>query len=596
MIANSSRWCAPVFREDHGRVLSVVRDAADLDAARKVLYHYVTERQYEIHFDEPEHSCFEMAVARDCARVLRSVLSGSSDTRIGFSVTQALWDLARGVERPDLSKAFFAELSHLLHGLNGTPEGIEPDSSALGEICGREAALIRSCELDQIWDGIEQVMARYQSGLDPESMKRRDQRRRQVQEALGATDQEWRDWRWQIRNIIEEPVRLAKVATLREHERAAVERAVDTRQPFGITPYYASLMDDDPESGRDRAVRAQVIPPASYVECMAAHGDRRAETFDFMREADTSPVDLVTRRYPAIAILKPFNTCPQICVYCQRNWEIERAMAPGAMASKAELEKALDWIEEHPAIKEVLVTGGDPLAMGDGPLERILGRIAGIAHVELIRIGTRTPVTLPMRITPALARMLGSFREPGVRDVCLVTHVEHVSEVTPEFVAAVDRLKRRGLSVYNQLVFTFHVSRRFESAALRRLLRKCGVEPYYTFAPKGKDETEEYRVPIARIMQEQQEEARLLPGMRRTDTPVYNVPGLGKNHLRAAQNRDVVSILADGSRVYEFHPWEKNIVERDSYVGQDVPVLTYLERLAAIGEDPGEYSSIWYYY
>ena len=355
-------------------------------------------------------------------------------------------------------------------------------------------------------------------------------------------------------------------------------------------------MDDDPESGRDRAVRAQVIPPISYVDCMAVHGDRRAEAFDFMREADTSPVDLVTRRYPAIAILKPFNTCPQICVYCQRNWEIERAMAPGAMASRADLEKALGWIREHPGIKEVLVTGGDPLAMGDGPLERIMRGVADIPHVELIRIGTRTPVTLPMRITPALARMLGSFREPGVREVCLVTHVEHVSEVTPEFVAAVDRLRRRGLSVYNQLVFTFYVSRRFESAALRRLLRKCGVEPYYTFAPKAKEEMDEYRVPIARIMQEQQEEARLLPGMRRTDAPVYNVPGLGKNHLRAAQNRDVVSILPDGSRVYEFHPWEKNIVERDSYIAQDVPILTYLERLAAIGEDPAEYSSIWYYY
>lgn len=596
MIRNSSRWSAPIFKKDHERVLAIVRDAADLDVARKALYHYVTERQYEIHFDEPEHSGFEMTVARDCARVLRSVLARSSDAGVGFSVTQALWDLARDVERPDLSKAFFAELSHLLRGLNGIPEGIEPDSSIPAGVSGREAALVRSRELDSIWADIETAMARYESGLDPDAMKRRDLRRRQVQEAMGATDQEWRDWRWQVRNIIEDPERLAAVVTLREHERVAVARAVHAGLPFGITPYYASLMDNEPEFGRDRALRAQVIPPASYVDGMAAHGDRRAAAFDFMLENDTSPIELITRRYPAIAILKPFNTCPQICVYCQRNWEIERAMAPGAMASKADLEKALDWISTHPAIKEVLVTGGDPLAMGDGPLERILKMLADIPHVEIIRIGTRMPVTLPMRITPDLARMIGSFREPGVRDVCLVTHVEHVSEVTPEFVAAVDRLKRRGLSVYNQLVFTFHVSRRFESAALRQLLRKCGVEPYYTFAPKGKDETEDYRVPIARIMQEQQEEARLLPGMRRTDSPVYNVPGLGKNHLRAAQNRDVVSILADGSRVYEFHPWEKNIVERDSYIGQDVPLLTYLERLAAIGEDPAEYSSIWYYY
>ena len=225
MIMNSSRWCADVFREEHRRVLASVQNAADLDAARKALYHYVTERQYEIHFDEPEHSCFEMAVARDCARVLRSVLAGSSDARVGFSVAQGLWDLSRGIARPDLSRAFFAELSHLLHGLDGTPEGVGPDASTLGDISGREAALVRSRELDRIWEGIEEAMARYPSGLEPEAMKRRDQRRRRVQEALGATDQQWRDWRWQVRAIIEDPERLAAAVTLREHERAAVERA-----------------------------------------------------------------------------------------------------------------------------------------------------------------------------------------------------------------------------------------------------------------------------------------------------------------------------------------------------------------------------------
>jgi len=585
-----------VFREEHGDFLGLIRAAEDVDDARRALYHYVTEQQYQTHFDDRDFSNFEMTVIRDCARVLRSVLARGSDLRAGFSVTRALWDLARGVDRPDLSPAFFAEMSHILHGLHGRALGLSPEPSSLGDVQGREAAVARSLELDHIWSGIEQTMGRYESGLSPLAVERRARRRKELLDVFGAADEDWSDWHWQVRNIIEDPKRLAAAVHLREHEFAAVQRAVETGQPFGITPYYASLMDNDPESGRDRAVRAQVLPPASYVECVAAQGDKRAESFDFMRETDTSPVDLVTRRYPAIVILKPFNTCPQICVYCQRNWEIERAMAPGAMARRDELERAVEWIRDHPAIKEVLVTGGDPLAMSDGALERILKNLASIPHIELIRIGTRTPVTLPMRITEDLARMLGSFREPGVRDVCLVTHAEHVYEITPEFVEAVERLRRHGLSVYNQLVFTFYVSRRFESAALRRLLRKCGVAPYYTFAPKGKEETDDYRVPIARILQEQQEEARMLPGMRRTDAPVYNVPGLGKNHLRAAQNRDIVSILPDGTRVYEFHPWEKNVVERDSYIGQDVPLLTYLERLAAIGENPADYSSIWYYF
>ncbi len=316
---------------------------------------------------------------------------------------------------------------------------------------------------------------------------------------------------------------------------------------------------------------------------------------DFMLESDTSPIGLVTRRYPGIVILKPYNTCPQICVYCQRNWEIEQAMEPGALAPEAEIEGAINWIREHPAVSEVLVTGGDPLAMSTKKIGQILRRVAAIPHVDLIRIGSRTPVTMSMRISEDLVALLAGLREPGRREILLVTHVEHPCEVTPEMVAAVDRLRRAGIAVYNQLVYTFFVSRRFEAAALRRLLRRCGIDPYYTFIPKGKDETSAYRVPIARLLQEQKEEARLLPGTRRTDEAVLNVPGLGKNYLRARQHRDILSILPDGSRVYEFHPWEKNVVAQRTYVSVDVPVLDYLQRLALIGEDPADYASIWYY-
>jgi lysine 2,3-aminomutase len=101
---------------------------------------------------------------------------------------------------------------------------------------------------------------------------------------------------------------------------------------------------------------------------------------------------------------------------------------------------------------------------------------------------------------------------------------------------------------------------------------------------------------VARLLQEQKEEARLLPGTKRTDEVVYNVPGLGKNYLRALQHRDLISVLPDGSRVYEFHPWEKNIIKRSTYVGTDIPVLTYLLRLEARGENAADYSSIWYYF
>jgi lysine 2,3-aminomutase len=201
-----------------------------------------------------------------------------------------------------------------------------------------------------------------------------------------------------------------------------------------------------------------------------------------------------------------------------------------------------------------------------------------------------------MRITDQFVERLSALRIPMRREVSVVTHVEHPYEITPEMFGAVEKLRAARINVYNQNVYTFYVSRRFEAALLRGLLKRIGIEPYYTFNTKGKEETVNYRVPIARLMQELKEEARLLPGLTRTDEPVYNVPALGKNHLRALQHREVISLLPDGSRVYEFHPWEKNIREQKSYVAVDVPILDYLQRLADIGEDISKYETIWYYF
>jgi lysine 2,3-aminomutase len=271
-------------------------------------------------------------------------------------------------------------------------------------------------------------------------------------------------------------------------------------------------------------------------------------------------------------------------------------MAPGALAAWEKIEEALQWIEAHPAIREVLVTGGDPLTLDDDLVAKIFDRLVANDNLDVIRIGSRIPVTVPMRVTSELAGYLGSLRSPGRREVCLVTHVEHPYEITPEMVTAIDRLKRQGISIFNQQVYNFFVSRRFETTRLRMLLRRIGINPYYTFVTKGKEETSDYRVPLARLLQEQKEEARLLPGIRRTDEVVYNVPRLGKNHVRAYQHRDLLAIAPNGDRIYEFHPWEKFILQRDTYVGRDGSNLDYLVRLNAAGENPEDYKSIWYYY
>jgi len=324
--------------------------------------------------------------------------------------------------------------------------------------------------------------------------------------------------------------------------------------------------------------------------------DQSEHSMDFMMERDTSPIEGITRRYPSIVILKPILTCPQICVYCQRNWEIEDVYSPGAALSKTKLDEAIQWIADTPEVSEVLITGGDPLLLPNGTIENMLFRLSRIKTVERIRIGTRTPVTLPQRITDTLVRDINHFHNPGEREVIIVTHFEHPYEITPQAMEAVQKFRRYGIDVYNQLVYTFYNSRRFEAVLLRHKLRLIGVTPYYTFNAKGKEETDDYRVPIARLLQEQKEEARLLPGSVRTDETVFNVPRLGKNYLRAWQHHDVISILPDGCRVYEFHPWEKKLGLVDTYVHIDVSIYDYLKRLKAAGEDPAQYKTIWYYY
>jgi lysine 2,3-aminomutase len=535
---------------------------------------------------------------RDCAKVIVRMMTRRSEHKAGFSVAGAIRDIALDVPRPDLTPAFFADLHSLFLGLQGRGRGKAFTDRHLvpSRLKDREAAIERSNQLDELFAGMQTRLDGSISGLSEESVRRRDERRSRILSVLGGTETDWNDWQWQVDNILRDTGQISRLLTLSGEEKKAIASARKHHLPFGITPHYISLMDDDLECKRDRAVRAQVIPPSSYVKgTIQAKDDGRC--MDFMLESDTSPVDLITRRYPSICIFKPYNTCPQICVYCQRNWEIDDAMQSGAMAPDDKIHEAVEWIRAHPAIHEVLITGGDPLAMNDQRLDWILGLVADIPSVERIRIGTRTPVTLPMRINDHLVSILAKYRIPGKRQVSVVTHVQHPYEVNPDMAVAVERLRSRGISVYNQLVYTFFVSRRFEAAYLRRLLAKIGIDPYYTFNSKGKEETSAYRVPIARLMQEQKEESRLLPGLSRTDEAVYNVPGLGKSYLRMTSFRDLISILPDGSRLYEFHPWERNITtEMKTHISKDVPILGYLQRLEEIGEDARDYETIWYYF
>jgi lysine 2,3-aminomutase len=577
----------------------IIVSSATVEEKKDDIHTWLSDILAETYKDNTNVKPLEYILVHDAITVFRRILSDRSQKLAGYSFLGYLVTLLTAsndevFERP--TAGFFAELEHLVRGIMGTTGIYDAKVPVFSKHEGRKAARMRSVDLSRMARASQKFMNTYTSGLENDAVRRRSRNKARISKLFGITDLEWGNWKWHLKNSIRNADTLKKLVKLTDEEYEAVRRARDLKIPFAITPYYLSLMDLDSGGHRDKAIRAQVIPSLHYVNKLAEHKHNREHSMDFMLEYDTSPIEGITRRYPNVVILKPVLTCPQICVYCQRNWEIEDVDSVSAALPEPKLEAALDWIKNTPEINEVLITGGDPLLLSDRKLESIVSRVAANPNIIRIRIGTRTLVTMPQRITESLVRGLARFQIPGKREVVIITHFEHPYEITPQSMAAVQKFRRNGMEIYNQLVFTYYNSRKFEACFLRQQLRLIGVTPYYTFNTKGKAETSDFRVPIARLMQEQKEEARLMPGTVRTDEIVFNVPGLGKNYLKASQHHNIISITPDGRRVYEFHPWEKKLALANTYIYKDVPIYDYLKRLKSDGQDISAYRTIWYYY
>jgi len=571
----------------------------DLEEKRKKIRKLLALKLISTFDDTPEIPPLKWVLARDAIETFSRIISIRSETLSEFSFLKYMNDLIHEGKKNTSTKpspGYFAELNHLLRGISGSAEVYPKNIPAYAKHKGAKAAKLRSGSLSKMAVQAKKFTHRYSCGLDEDAKHRRYNNKHRILRYFNATDFEWTNWKWQLRHSVQDADTLKDMIHLTEEEYQAVKLAQKHKIPFGITPYYLSLIDYLPGKGRDNAIRAQVIPSIHYINTLLENRAYYENSMDFMLERDTSPIEGITRRYPHIVIIKPVLTCPQICVYCQRNWEIEDVHSRSAVLSKSKLDKALDWIADTPEINEVLITGGDPFILSNDKIEHLMYKLSKMKHVERIRIGTRTPVTLPQRITESLVKDVSHFHNPGKREVLIVTHFEHPYEITQQSMDAVQKFRRNGIEVYNQLVYTFYNSRKFEATMLRHKLRLIGVTPYYTFSTKGKEETEDFRVPIPRLMQEQKEEARLMPGTVRTDEIVFNVPGLGKNYLRAVQHHDVISILPNGRRIYEFHPWGKKLALADTYVYTDVSIYEYLKKLQSYGENISDYNSIWYYY
>jgi lysine 2,3-aminomutase len=296
----------------------------------------------------------------------------------------------------------------------------------------------------------------------------------------GVSEAEWRDWRWQHRHALRTPQALARVVDLTASEERGLAQTAATFR-LGVTPYYASLMD---ARHPFCPVRMQAIPVADEVS--RCEGDLR----DPLGEDGQRPVRAIVHRYPDRVLFLVTDTCSVYCRHCTR-----RRITGGEEGpfDRAAAEEGIAYVRARREVRDVLISGGDPLVLGDDRLSWILGELRAVPHVQILRLATRAPVTCPMRIDDALARRLRS-----VKPLFVVTHFNHPKECTPEAQEACERLVDHGVPVENQTVLL----RRVNSAAriiadLNHRLLSWRVRPYYLHQGDLAAGTGHLRTPLA---------------------------------------------------------------------------------------------------
>ena len=274
----------------------------------------------------------------------------------------------------------------------------------------------------------------------------------------------WQDWIWQLKNRLTTVEQLEQFMTLTPEERAGCHFA-DKKLSLAITPYFFNLIDrEDPNC----PIRKQVIPRAGEMQISSG------EQLDSLGEDEHSPVPGLVHRYPDRVLFLVTDRCAAYCRYCTRSRLVSNAQDYNF---HPEFEQGLRYIEAHPEVRDVLLSGGDPLLLSDRKLEHVLSRLREIPHVEFIRIGSRIPVFLPQRITPELCALLKKYGP-----VWMSIHVNHPKELTVEAAEACDRLARAGIPLGNQSVLLAGVNDDAEvmKALVHRLLR-MRVRPYYLY-------------------------------------------------------------------------------------------------------------------
>ena len=314
------------------------------------------------------------------------------------------------------------------------------------------------------------------------------------------TSSQWNDWRWQLRHRIRDIDSLSRILRLSGDEQM-MSAGCGKQLPMAITPYYASLLDEDNPL---QPLRRTVVPVTA--EYFYSSG----EAEDPLGEEHHSPLPGLVHRYPDRILFLVTDFCATYCRYCTRS----RLVGKGSNSpfNEAQLERAIAYIEESPTVRDVLLSGGDPFTLSDEKLEWLLSRLRRIPHVEFLRIGTKVPVVLPQRITPGLARMLKRYHP-----LWISIHFTHPDELTPEVNQACERLADVGIPLGSQTVLLAGVNDNVET--MKRLMHgllQIRVRPYYLYQCDPISGSAHFRTPVAKGME-------IMQGLR-GHTTGYAVP------------------------------------------------------------------------
>ncbi|MDR1499483.1 MAG: KamA family protein [Tannerellaceae bacterium] len=482
----------------------------------------------------------------------------------------------------------------------------------------------------------------------------------------------WNESRFHLTMAVKSPTELNAFLdnSLSPDTMQLLARARKKQMPFFVTPYYLSLLNTGEGGYDDATIRSYVIYSGELVDEYGAIKAWEREDIVVDNKPNAAGWLLpdgnnIHRRYPEVAILIPDSmgrACGGLCAPCQRMYDFQsrrlnfdfEALRPKESWDR-KLRRLMQYFEDDTQLRDILITGGDALMSRNETLRNILDAVykmaarkkkanmatnktgnacgnACKAEIQRVRLGTRLPVYLPMRITESLAGILREFKDKaatvGITQCYIQTHFQSPLEVTPESRRAIEILLDAGWTVTNQMVYTVAASRRGHAACLRRALNAIGVVSYYTFSVKGFRENYAMFAPNSRLLQAGSEEkvfGIIPPGkiedlhaiiqdkkplgrhllrflsdnglpFAGTDRNVLNLPGIGKSMTFVT-----VGITGEGKRILRFEHdasrFHSPIINRikEVYIVENKSLAAYLRQLEGMGEDMAEYSTIWNY-